>query len=138
MDAVRLLHPKHYSYKRKRFVSLAFKNSGEVPGISIIDCECLFRTTDTICDHIRKYYRITAGEPPIYWRFDTGILPGNFKLEQEDSPAGDECHYNIRGITDKAAKSLFKNYWDKLHLFKICKNGDAFQLKEADIPDFSD
>lgn len=133
MEAIRLLHRRHYDYRRRRFTSVAFKNTGEDPGISIIDYECILNTSNSICSHIREYYQRTAGEPPIYWRFNTEILPAEIELEQEDSLSGDKCHYNIKGLHDKEARKFFKKYNDKLHLFKTCQDDSSVELKEEDL-----
>jgi hypothetical protein len=133
MDAIRLLHRRHYDYRRRRFTSVAFKNSGENPGISIIDCDCILNNSNSICSHIRKFYQRTAGEPPIYWRFNTELLPNKIELEQENSASGDECHYNIRGLSDREARKFFKSYNQKLNLFKTCKNGNSVELEEEDL-----
>lgn len=133
MDAIRLLHRRHYDYRRKRFTSVAFKNTGENPGISIIDCGCILNSNGSICSHIREYYQKTAGEPPIYWRFNTEILPPDIELVQEDSPSGDRCHYNIRGLTDKNARKFFKKYNFDLSLFKTCRDNISVELTEGHL-----
>ena len=133
MDAIRLLHPRHYSSQLGRFKSLAFKPSSDGSGISIIDCECILNTDLSICGHIRKYHKNTAGEPPIYWRFNIDILPDSHELEQKDSPSGDKCHYNIKGINRKSARKFFEDYNDKLHLFQICRNDNSAQLRKEDL-----
>ena len=120
MDAIRVLHKSHYDPHRNRFISLAFKNTGADPGISIVSAECILWSQRPICGHIRQYYGSLTSDPPIFWRFSTDVLPDHHLLEQEESSTGDVCHYNIKGITDKEARRVFKSVWCDPANFSIC------------------
>lgn len=134
MEGIRILNKRHYDRRLQRFTSLAFNNTGDNPGISIISRECILLAGRTICEHIRKYYGGTASEPPIFWCFTTEILPTGYRLEQEDSLSGDTCHYNIKGLSDKQAKKLFMKFAEKLEAFRICHNdGSHRTLARKDV-----
>jgi hypothetical protein len=134
MEGIRILNKRHYDRRLHRFTSVAFKNTGgDNPGISIIKSECIRRSGRTICNHIRLFYGTVASTPPIFWCFSTEILPAGYQLEQEDSPIGDDCHYNIKGLPDKQAKRLFKPYAGDLNNFSICENGTFRPLTRQDV-----
>jgi len=128
---IRLIHGKHYDKRRKRFTSLAFKNS-EGGGISVILGDCVDASRRSICQHIRTYYpaRI-AGEPPIYWEFPQSILPAEKCVEPHIDPAiTDPCHANIERVCDSQAKQLLPR---DLAIYQICVNGKSRGLTEADL-----
>ena len=58
---------------------------------------------------MRQFYTPqTTGDPPILWTFREEILPNGYCMEQEVTPTGDPCHYNIVGIPDNALKRILK------------------------------
>ena len=59
------VHPGDYDFDRGKFNDLAFKNSTAGGGLSIFDTECAKRTSVTICAHIRIFYPLLTGEPPV-------------------------------------------------------------------------
>src|SRR5580692_2098123 len=109
MELVRILTLNHYEERLKKFTSLSFKNSStnKGSGISVLCVKCTLEQSSGICEHIkRKYDKHTT--PPIYWKFSASLLPTDCRIELDKSQ-GDECHYNIFGLTDKEAKSIFVN-----------------------------
>lgn len=50
---------------------------------------------------------VAAGFPaPCWlWRFDSATL-GTVRVEQQTTPTGDLCHYNISDLSDSTAKTL--------------------------------
>ena len=135
MEAIRLISTELYDHKLGRFQSTAFTNSSS-RGISIIDKECIHESGACTCDHIRKYYQSIAGEPPVFWQFSTDILPDHCRLEQQDTPSGDHCHYNILGLTDRQAKRLFKEQTQDLSGLFICIGECERVLQKDDTADF--
>lgn len=126
MQAIRLLHIYHYDNKRRRFRSTAFQNSSSnPPGISIISAECISRSGSAICEHIALFYSPVAGHPTIFWIFSTEILPDGHTLTQAPALTGDECHYNIHGLTDKQARDVFLRAQFTVEDFRICEDGVA-------------
>lgn len=136
MELVRLLSHRHFDPRKARFNSLAFKNTGQEPGISVINSDCIRATGASICEHIKTYYSGLAGEPAIYWVFSSETLPDGHTLEQETSSTGDICHYNIRGVPDAVARQWFKGYSSDLSNFQVCTpNGSSRILQRDDIVD---
>lgn len=74
---------------------------------------------------------MTSQPPIVYWRFESNILPDGHTLEAEVSTTGDECHYNIGGLTDRDAKNFFR---DKLRDDGTLSDGEVFHCrgKEGD------
>ncbi len=131
MALVRLIHGKHYDKRRKRFTSLAFKNS-KGGGISVILRECVDATKKSICQHIRTYYQARiAGEPPIYWDFPQSILPDEHHVEPHAT--NDPCHANILRVSDSQAKELLPR---DLAVYQICVHGGSRSLTEADVSQY--
>ncbi|MBI2433662.1 MAG: hypothetical protein HYV26_12420 [Candidatus Hydrogenedentes bacterium] len=48
-----------------------------------------------------------ASEPPIYWEFDTELLPASCVLVKHPSSTGDVCHYDLTRITRGEARRIF-------------------------------
>src|SRR3989344_1738514 len=130
MDLLRLIPRNWYDQTKKRFQDWAFKNSTDGSGISVIDPSCIEDKGRPVCEHIRAFYP-TFGNPPIFWEFSTGILPGGFTLSNDPSPSGDDCHRNIRDVSSNKAKGLFADAWqNRRENFYICEGSDyrALQL----------
>lgn len=132
MEAIRLIHVQHYDKRRKRFNRLAFNNSSDGSGASIIKMDCIRERQVTICEHIREFYSGTASDPPIFWAFDTEALPVNHQLVQQDSPSGDICHYNLLGVPDIVMKKIINDVL--ITSMSICANGVHRTLTFADLP----
>ena len=118
---IRLIHKQHYDWRKNRFQSLAFRNSSQNRGISVISKRCILDSGKTVCDHIRQYYSGITSDPPIFWEFSSTILPNTCTLEQQTSTTGDICHYNIVGLPDQKARQLIKQV--PLEEFRICEEG---------------
>ena len=120
MLAIRTIHIRHFHPRRKRFTSEAFKRFGD--GISVFDHECALGVSGDVCGHIRRFYQPgAASEPPIYWAFDTGSLPSGHRLVRETSASGDDCHYDIRDMSNTAARSFFKPFNEAFEQFLVCR-----------------
>lgn len=131
MKLVRILNVLHYDQRKQRFTSLAFKNSTG-GGISVIHKECVTEQSPSICQHIRQFYPPpTSSEPPIFWEFDQAVLADGCQLEQQTSPTGDVCHYNILNLPDKTARALIVQ--QPLQAFQICTNGQERSLQMEDL-----
>lgn len=131
MKFVRILNLRHYDPRKKRFVSLAFKNSTG-GGISVIQRECVTAQNHTVCQHIERFYPPpTSSQPPIYWEFDEAELPMGFVAEQQTTDSGDVCHHNLLGISDKAARSLLMQ--QPLSAFHICERANSRPLIADDL-----
>ena len=133
MQLIRILDSKHWKSKEKRYSQMAFRNSSG-GGISAICEKCVFQNGRTVCEHIRYYYS-KYKEPFVYWIFSIKNLPSNYKLNQEDSPTGDICHFNINGITNKQTKQFFHESQNKSKKsFRICnKNNYDREFNSSDM-----
>src|SRR5258708_11209390 len=118
MGFIRLIHHQHYDPDKKRFKSLAFKPSSNNTGISVINTECIIQTSGSVCEHIQIFYAAVAGAPPIFWNIPIDLLPEGCSLDQHPSSGGDDCHYNLTGLTEKQARDIFIKV--PLEDFNIC------------------
>jgi len=131
MNFIRILNALHYDPRKQRFASLAFKNSTG-GGISVIHQECVFAQNQTPCQHIERYYPPpTSSRPAIFWVFDEAVLPAGFTAEQQTTQSGDVCHYNLLGVSDKAARDLLIR--QRLADFQICEDEMSRPLLAADF-----
>jgi hypothetical protein len=131
MKFIRILNAIHYDPRKQRFTSLAFKNSTG-GGISVIHQECILAQNRTPCQHIEQFYLPpTSSQPPLFWEFDEAALPTGFTAEQQTTASGDVCHYNLLGISDKAARDLLVR--QSLADFQICDKDMARPLTAADF-----
>jgi len=132
MGFIRLIKGKYFDRKLQRFQSLAFRNSSTKrgKGISVIQQECISGTGATKCAHVERYYHQNFDEPYIYWDIPKDILPSECEFDQETTASGDECHYNIRRLSNSAAKTIFKGI--PITTFKICENSHARFLTLGD------
>jgi hypothetical protein len=58
--------------------------------------------------------------PIMLWIFEYSILPKGCNLKQNSSDTGDECHYNIRNLSDREARKIIVG--QDLSAFSVCKN----------------
>ena len=63
-----------------------------------------------ICRHIRAFYSVAAGEPIVYWPFDSSILGAGAILVKRQGDTGDICHYDIEKLSHKEAKEIFGDH----------------------------
>ena len=132
MGFIRVIHHRHYDRHKRRFTSPAFKNSNDNSGISVIDKDCALRTSPGICEHIQRFYPDVAGTPPIFWEFHPEILPENCRLDPQKGPDGDDCHFNVVGLSEKEARAIIIKV--PLSDFNICiGNGEYRPLTESDV-----
>lgn len=119
MELVRLLNIRHYDPRRGRFTTLAFRKFGE--GVSVVGKKCVEDAGRSLCDHIKLYYSSTAGDPPIFWVFPDDALPESAELVQEVSTTGDDCHYDVRGMTSGEEKRFFRPFSGRFDEFQVCQ-----------------
>jgi len=131
MGFLRLIHHIHFDHDTGKFKSLAFKNSGDGSGISLVEKECAINASPTICGHIHRYYPNVVGEPAIFWHVPEGIT-STCKLEQKTSSTGDICHHNMKGLSDPDARRAIKDV--PLNEMMVCENGTYRPLTLSDIP----
>ena len=55
------------------------------------------------------------------------------KINQKDSVTGDKCHYNIKGLSNGAAKRVFTDNFDLLEEGKICNNNHPRNFIDEDL-----
>src|SRR6266496_5008346 len=109
MEYIRLVHWRYWDKRRKNFQTLAFQNSSESKAVSVVDKECTERDGRDICTRLNRFY---AKYSPCFavWIFDARLLPEGAEFTDERSDSGDECHRNLRGLSDSQAKSFFKRH----------------------------
>jgi hypothetical protein len=82
----------------------------------------VYATGAGICEHAGRYYDAAiTGEPPIFWISDESVLGAGFRLEQQRFASGDDCHFNIHGVSDAHYKRLLKS--KRIVDFLICGGG---------------
>ena len=139
MELVRWLHRDRFDPRKNRFTRVAFRNSGNDGGISVSECACIHRLSSArgneICEHARTRYldrgSRTVSDPPIYWRFDTSILPRS-SVVTLDPTNDDPCHSNITGISDDECSVLLQSHG--LSDFLICDGANPRMLLRSDLP----
>jgi len=77
------------------------------------------------------YPDTVSGDPAIYWEFDTAIFPNPHRLEQQTTPSGDVCHFNIHGLSNKQLRTVFKNV--AVSDMSICYGGADRPLTFDDV-----
>ena len=117
---VRIIHQRHFDRNLGRFQSLAFKPSSN-GGISVFCARCAVETTGSACQHIQRFYPEVSGEPPIFWTFNTSILPDEHIIEETLSDTNDSCHRDIKNITPRKAERIFKAHAKFPDSFQICQ-----------------
>ncbi len=120
---------------------MAFQKRGG--GISVIDKQCIFDKGYSICSHLKAFYFRDRNEAPLFFELTDIELPDGHSIEREVSTTGDECHYNIEGISwnkqEKFFKSKFvdKNDSEETYHFRnvmICEDNDNHRpLTQDDI-----
>ena len=132
MAYIRLLNfSLHYSKELRRFKSPAFANTGNPPGISVIDLDCANHTSSGICPHCSKFYAAVAGTPVIFWEVPNELLENGCRLEQETTESGDVCHYNIRGLSNNQARKIIISI--PVEEFMICADRGQRPMTEDDL-----
>ena len=134
MAFVRLCHPKHYEKYKQRFKSLAFKLSSEDGGASTFDRDCGIATSGTLCAHIARFYPNVGGDPAVFRIFEPSELPNSAHFDREKSDSGDECHHNVRGVTNNQLKKVLEDWGSEG--FQICDGSGQRDLTSSDIAAF--
>ena len=133
MEFIRPVHPKHYSRNRKRFESVAFQNSSDGSGISVISSSCIKRKNKNICGHIEKYYSSPlTGDPIIFWKINSDTLPTSCRFVQSPSTTGDECHHNIENLSDNEARRMIIRQFPSN--FRLCHGHRVTRFNERSLP----
>ncbi len=133
MDFFRWLHPIHFDARvgQKRFKSVAFKNSSGDGGLSVVERICVENKSVSIEFHARKFYPTKVGPKVMFWQFDIKILPPEANANPELSDTGDDCHYNIFGVSNARLRAVFINR--ALSDFSIADGGIIRPLEIADM-----
>ncbi|HEV7398020.1 MAG TPA: hypothetical protein VGN86_16025 [Pyrinomonadaceae bacterium] len=131
MALIRLIHRDHYNAKKGRFQDLAFKNSRDGSGISVVDCDCADGVSVNICSHVERYYPAYR-TPTIFWTIREARLPDEFEAAEEPSNTGDACHRNLKGISANEADKIRKAI--TVDECSICDDGAVRDLNEDDLP----
>jgi len=111
---------------------VAFKNSSDGSGISVISSSCIEKKTKNICKHIKKYYSSIVNTPIIFWKINSNTLPTCCGFVQSPSTTGDECHHNIENLPDKEARKIIKNQFPSN--FRICHGHEVILFDESFLP----
>ena len=130
MRVIRLLHPNKYNKKQGKFTRAAFRNSKDDGCLSVVGAECIDAGGRSICAHIREFYQYpgVVGEPPVFWEFESDLLPAPHRLEPISIKEGD-CHLNVAGVSDEALWEAFEK--TTVSDYSICDNG-AFHPTTAE------
>jgi len=99
-----------------------------------MDYNCVINTSECICKHVEKYYKSLIGpsEPILFCEFETdNIEVENHLLEY--SPTEDVCHYNLKNLSNRQAKKVFKKICPDLSFVKICMPDGSIQSANSDI-----
>jgi len=67
----------------------------------------------------------------MFWQFDIKILPPEVKANPELSDTGDDCRYNIVGVSNTSLRAVFINR--PLSDFSIVDGGIIRPLKPTDV-----
>lgn len=127
--ALRLFHPKHYSWERSRFNSMAARVSHD--GLSVVDEACARRCSGSECRHIPLFYEEhICGDPPVFRRLRPNEY-ANAALTQDTTASGDTCHFLITGLAKNFDKYLVKN--TEIAQLRICIDGVERELTLEDI-----
>jgi len=90
-------------------------------------------SSGSVCEHIRRYYAGLGGPDPVLWHLDSGDFPSSCSLAQQDSSSGDQCHYNIVGLSNNKAGKLFKRLSSNLRDLYVCEDGEERPLTLHDV-----
>jgi hypothetical protein len=131
MPYIRALHVNKYNYLKGRFNSDSFRN--HQGGISIIDFDCAVKASNSICNHLAKYYSHILSEPAFFCIFDFEEIVITYQQANEapiiispsQSDKGDECHYNIINFKDKLTDKFSKEKFKTPNLYVCC--GDNYR-----------
>ncbi len=108
MQYIRLLHWQYWDKRKQNFQSLAFQNSSTSKAVSLVERECSEQLSQgQLCARLNQFY---AKYSPCFavWIFDDELLAEGLYLTNEPSYSGDECHRNLRGLSNNEAQSFFK------------------------------
>ena len=132
MRYLRVIHPKHFDPEGKRINDLAFTISRDKSGISVVDTECVEQANNSICDHLRRFYPDPiGGNPLVFWRIPDDPLFAECNWEPSLSSTGDECHRNLKGISNNKAHKFFNR--QPLSSFTVCDGQNERPLQESDL-----
>ena len=126
-----------YEPGKGRFRSECMENSSDDSGLSVVSLPCVSNKASNPCDHGRAYYPNIAGDAPIFFVFVPSEIFGECSLEEVPSDSGDDCHRNLKGVSDKQAKKLMQNKLPvgnvNFSQFKICAQDGIRAITQADI-----
>ena len=137
MSFLRLINLKeHYSRRKKRLSSLAFRPSSN-GGISVVNRECVNRTGTSLCEYLARCYPVKiTGDPIAFWQIPNHIIPLHCQSKQTPSEKDKKCHYEIFGWATADAEQTIK----KLPLSEIdlCAEDGFRKVQTSDLEQLGD
>lgn len=89
-----------------------------------------------MCAHLRQFYpESVTGEPPSFIGIDRDRFVTPATVDQQTTDTGDECHYNVNGLSDNQLKRIFKEIHKSTADVEICDNCVPRQATDADFVD---
>jgi hypothetical protein len=86
-----------------------------------------------MCPHIDRYYANFSQPIKVFWTVNVSDLPSNHKIEYKLSKAGDDCHYNIVGLSKRQSEKYFRKQQVEAHKCKTCDHTVERTLTVADL-----
>ncbi len=134
MELIRIIHPRFWYKEDGRFNSGAFSKSGSNSGVSVLSRVCVDQHEHGlgICGHVYHYYRRISSIPAIFLEFKSENLPSQHKLKNTPSDTGDDCHFDILGMTTGKCRRFIIEI--PLTDFDFCYSAQGHRrLTEGDI-----
>lgn len=105
MAFVRIVNLTYWDHDKQQFNHLAFSGYKR---LSIIDADCAVESSGGVCQHIGRFYRKPAGDPACFWPVPDGTFPARCVPERRPTAEGDDCHYELPGMTRGEADAIRK------------------------------
>jgi hypothetical protein len=73
----------------------------------VVHAQCVENGGLSICDHIRKFYKSNvAGDPALFWIFESSDLPQSAVLDPNAFRNEDPCHDNVQNLTKSVCRKM--------------------------------
>jgi hypothetical protein len=99
-----------------------------------VECRCVIERRTTICEHALEFYRqphATVDARPVYWKFDSSIMPKPTRIIKKPGSMKDPCHVNVYGISNEDLCTFFM--FRDLSEFTFCSDNGARPLTSKDM-----
>jgi hypothetical protein len=73
----------------------------------VVEHECALRVSGSVCRHVEAFYP-KHKSPTIFWELPDEVIPNQCECIQVPSDSGDDCHYDIKGLTDPQTRQISK------------------------------